>query len=179
MVKKAEIIILNGTSSSGKTSLAKALQNLLDPTYLYLALDTFGDMFPDHYLDVENEDLAAARKNNVLSIMLNYIKFFASSENDLIIDHVLDESSYLLTLVKELSEFNLIFIGVHCPLHVLEKRENIRGDRKIGLARSQYENVHKGINYNFEVDTSQSLPIECALKIIEYLKNDSLFYNTQ
>lgn len=165
-----EIIILNGTSSSGKTSLSRSLQNLLGPTYLYLALDMFGDMFPDHYIDVKNEDLAMIRKNNVLFIMLGFIKYLALSGNNLIIDHVLDESGSVSALIKELSEFNLVFIKVHCPLFVLEKRESIRGDRKIGLARSQYENVHKEIIYNFEVDTSQSSPLEGALKIIEYLK---------
>jgi len=41
------IIFLNGTSSSGKTSIARALQKSLDEPYLYLSVDSFLDMLPE------------------------------------------------------------------------------------------------------------------------------------
>ena len=36
-----QIIILNGTSSAGKTSIAKALQDALEDTYIETGLDRF------------------------------------------------------------------------------------------------------------------------------------------
>ena len=43
---KGNIIFLNGTSSSGKTVIAKALQQILDEPYLHYAVDSFLDMLP-------------------------------------------------------------------------------------------------------------------------------------
>jgi chloramphenicol 3-O-phosphotransferase len=45
------IIILNGTLSSGKTSIVKALQNVLDEPYLEAGIDKFIWMLPHRYLD--------------------------------------------------------------------------------------------------------------------------------
>ena len=45
------ILLLNGTSSSGKTSLVKALQTLLPEPFLDAGLDRFLWMLPKRYLD--------------------------------------------------------------------------------------------------------------------------------
>jgi len=45
-----------------------------------------------------------------------------------------------------------------------------RGDRMIGLARWQYNLVHKGKRYDLEVDTSSTTPMECAALIKEALR---------
>ena len=45
------IICLNGTSSSGKSTIARALQAHLEATFLHVELDTFIDMLPDSMRD--------------------------------------------------------------------------------------------------------------------------------
>ncbi len=50
-VKPSTVIILNGASSSGKSSLLKELQNTLDEPYLNAGLDKFLWMLPSRYLD--------------------------------------------------------------------------------------------------------------------------------
>jgi chloramphenicol 3-O phosphotransferase len=35
----------------------------------------------------------------------------------------------------------------------------------IGLARRQYDRVHKGKSYDFEVDTASATPPKCAMLI--------------
>ncbi|MGO4842853.1 hypothetical protein AB4144_62330, partial [Rhizobiaceae sp. 2RAB30] len=59
-----------------------------------------------------------------------------------------------------LSPFGLCRVGVFAPLDVLEDRERRRGDRLIGLARWQYERVHRDMVYDLEVDTGRSSPDE-------------------
>ena len=44
-----QAILLNGTSSAGKTTLAKALQQRLSEPHLYVALDQYRDSLPDKY----------------------------------------------------------------------------------------------------------------------------------
>ena len=51
------------------------------------------------------------------------------------------------------------------PLEVLEAREASAADRLPGLARWQYPRVHKGIDYDLEVDSSSLTPLECARRI--------------
>jgi chloramphenicol 3-O phosphotransferase len=51
---------------------------------------------------------------------------------------------------------------VFAPLDVLEAREAARGDRMIGLARWQYDRVHKDMTYDLEVDSSRLTAMECA-----------------
>src|SRR4051794_40086860 len=43
------IILLNGASSSGKTTTARALQRLLDEPFLRIDDDNFRDMLPERY----------------------------------------------------------------------------------------------------------------------------------
>jgi chloramphenicol 3-O phosphotransferase len=44
------IIFLNGCSSSGKTTIAKAIQHLSDEPWLLLGIDTFFHMMPSKYV---------------------------------------------------------------------------------------------------------------------------------
>jgi chloramphenicol 3-O-phosphotransferase len=44
-----DIIWLNGTSSSGKTALAKELQNLLDDQFMHVCFDAFYQMLPTRF----------------------------------------------------------------------------------------------------------------------------------
>ncbi|MBZ9659153.1 hypothetical protein LB523_08855 [Mesorhizobium sp. ESP-6-4] len=45
---------------------------------------------------------------------------------------------------------------------MLETRESRRADRLPGLARWQFERVHRGVAYDLELDTSRLMPSECA-----------------
>ena len=48
-MKKGRVIYLNGSTSSGKTTVAKNFELLEKEPYLYLGLDTFIFMFPLFY----------------------------------------------------------------------------------------------------------------------------------
>jgi chloramphenicol 3-O phosphotransferase len=67
-------------------------------------------------------------------------------------------SDYAALLV----DLTLRTVGVFAPLEVLEARERERGDRLIGLARWQYDRVHRGRRYDLELDTSKATAMECA-----------------
>ncbi|MEP4058434.1 MAG: hypothetical protein ABJL70_02210, partial [Parasphingorhabdus sp.] len=46
MAKTGNVIVLNGTSSSGKSTLSRELQRKLNDTYLHCQLDAFWNMTP-------------------------------------------------------------------------------------------------------------------------------------
>jgi chloramphenicol 3-O phosphotransferase len=174
-MNKSNIILLNGTSSSGKTSIAKELQNILDEPYAYLAIDHFIDFLDGYFLEVntfnqseyDNKKREAFHfiKPSMISLFQHFIKSLATSENNVIVDHVILEEKWLKECVELLSELSVTFVGVHCPIEELERRENTRGDRRIGLAKSQLELVHAHAIYDLELDTSVLSSMDCALEI--------------
>jgi len=98
--------------------------------------------------------------------MRHAIAAMAAQGNNLIVDDVMLENEHeeYATL---LSGFETLFVGVFAPLGVLEARERERGDRMIGLARWQYDRVHRGKKYDLEIDSGSLGPLECATLIKE------------
>jgi chloramphenicol 3-O phosphotransferase len=171
-----KIIILNGTSSSGKTSIVKALQTALDEPYLDAGLDRFIWMLPKRYLerplwdDVLGRSSQAGRMGHrLVRGMHRAILALSKAGSNVIADHVLVEPGWLEECIHMFGEMQAYLIGVRCPLEVLEQRERARRDRTLGQAKLQYEVVHAHTVYDVEVDTSISSPEECAQQIIERL----------
>ena len=138
------IITLNGTSSSGKTSIVLALQRILSEPFLNSGIDKFIWMLPERYLDrpLWNEVLGlATQAGNVgykLMTGMHYaIAAFSRTGNSVIAEHVLVEPKWLRECVSLFSELPAFFIAVRCPLQVLELREKARKDRTLGQARAQ------------------------------------------
>lgn len=58
-------------------------------------------------------------------------------------------------------------VAVHCELGELERRELARGDRVIGQARGQFDIVHKGVAYDFKIDTTRLTASDAAERVEE------------
>lgn len=184
---KGSIILLNGVSSSGKSMIANSLQEIMDEPYLIIGLDKFfqlySDAFPKRFnpapipRDISPDERYALLEkcsisNRSSSTFHHFLAAFSKAGNNIIADTVIDTESVLKQCINILGEFPIVFVGVHCPLEELERREQERGDRKLGLAKMQYDRVHAHTIYDVEVDTSNSSPMECAQKIKEATLTD-------
>jgi chloramphenicol 3-O phosphotransferase len=67
--------------------------------------------------------------------------------------------------VRLLAPYRTCVVGVLASLEILECREQKRGDRVIGLARSQLAFAHRNVRYDMTIDTSAMTPTEGALQI--------------
>jgi chloramphenicol 3-O phosphotransferase len=166
------IIILNGASSSGKTSILKALQELLEEPYVDAGLDKFLWMLPERYLErplwddvLGLADRAGPLGHQLVSGMHQAIVALSLAGINVIADHVLVEPDWLLQCIRLFSPLPAFFVGVCCPLEILERREQLRRNRTWGQARVQYDLVHAHGIYDLDVDTSISSPEECARQI--------------
>lgn len=168
-MSNASVIILNGTSSAGKTSIALALQELLDDVYFIYSRDVFQSMFPGH-IWVNNELMKKIGPRMFRGFHAS-IAAFAEAGNHLIVDHVLNRPEWIYECADALSDVDALLVGVRCPIDVAEKRELARGDREIGLVSSQYEIVHAHNLYDVEVDTSLHSSMRCANMVIERMKD--------
>jgi chloramphenicol 3-O phosphotransferase len=176
------IIILNGASSSGKSSLAKSLQAAFPEPFLSAGLDSFLWMLPHRYLDrpLWDDVLGLATEagetgHRLVRGMHRAISELARAGNHVVADHVLVEPSWLADCAMIFAEFPAWFVGVRCPLAVLEERERKRGDRTLGQAAAQHELVHVHGVYDIEVDTSRLTPDECAVIIRRTVESGAPF----
>ena len=157
------IIVLNGTSSSGKTTLARELQAKCHEVYLLCSLDAFWNMTP--------YGIPAGSKNfpNMKQALSKSVRALAETGHNVIVDIVFCGHKTYFELTKELKGLNFSLVKVECSLEELRKREVARGDRTLGLAESQYDSVHEGILYDLNINTQTSSLEECAQKIIDSL----------
>lgn len=173
----ARIVLLNGVGSAGKSSIARALQAIARDPFLHVRMDGFLDMLPERYQDhpdglwfepgrsdggpsvAVGVGPVAAR---ALAGMRHAVAGMAAQGCDLIVDDVLLEPDPYGDM---LAPFRLFRVGVFAPLDVLEARERARGDRTIGLARWQFDRVHRGMVYDLEVDTGSATATDCARRI--------------
>ena len=157
-----DVIVLNGTSSSGKTSLAAALQETLEEIYMHVSIDAFWKAFPQKAFApdvIEQTGLCG------VAGFLRCIATLAGTGNKVIVDLVLADKKWAEECVLLLQPYSTLWVGVQCPLEELERREQARGNRAIGLARQQMHAVHLHVPCDIEVDTLESSPEQCAEKI--------------
>lgn len=178
----SRIILLNGSSSSGKTTLALKLQQILPEPYQHISLDQFRDGMPISHRGlnspagtpgseginvvprlVEGEPVTdvvfGAWGEKVLSGMRRAVGTFHSNGINVIVDDLLFKSEYLADYVKVLDPHQTWFVGVRCKEDVVRQRESQRLGRFPGTAVAHLEQVHShGQPYDLEVDTS-ALPV--------------------
>lgn len=179
----SRIIVLNGVGSVGKSSIARALQDIATQPFLHVSMDSFLDMLPAAYWNHpdgftfetlhETDGPAVAIKTGIVGErtmrgMRRAMAALASEGNNLIIDDVMTGSS-VNDYKSVLAGFAVSYVGVFAPLAILEERERQRDDRMIGLARWQYDRVHQGVTYDLTLDTSRETPAECAARIKDAL----------
>jgi len=163
------IIYLNGTSSSGKTSIAKELQKLRQEPYFYFSIDTLLYSLLDEDLEAIMGKRPYQQKLNWEAIFEGYfasVAALSNTGNNVIADCPVYSEKLGKYFKKHLGSIdNRLTIKIECPLSVLEERERTRGDRAIGVAKGQYEGIHKYLNFDIEVDSSKNSPIEVASAI--------------
>ena len=167
-MEKGKIIFLNGVSSSGKTTLAKSLQERLTEPLFWLAADTFIDMVPEKY---NNPDKPGAMPVCLKAIAMTHhtIKFFSDMGVNVVVEHIFHYKEWVDECVELLHEYPILLVHVTCPIEELRRREKERGNRDIGRAEIQLQRGYSLDTYDITVDTHNNSTEECADKIIEML----------
>lgn len=147
------IILLNGASSSGKSSLARAIQSSIDTPFWHISIDHLRDsgVLPTARIKRGEFDWRTMREAFFLGFERS-LHAYVQAGNDLIVEHIMESEAWLLRLADLLAGQDVFFVGVHCELAELERRELARGDRPLGDARRDYFRIHSYCLYDLEVD---------------------------
>ena len=159
-----EIILLNGSSSSGKSTLAKELQALIEEkrseTYEIVSIDDFLKMTTEEVIYEDDVfEISGSLCKKVMQVF--------DENKGVIIDHVITSERIFDQLKEAVSPNRLWMVKVTCPLEIIRKREQERGDRCLGSAEASYTHVFPKEGYDLTVDTHFMTLPECANKIFE------------
>lgn len=186
------MIVLNGTSSSGKTSIVACLQALLPSPFLAFSVDTFVAALPpeadasaptdtvpidtapiDTVRSVEARHGIAFGADGQVSVDARFRRLelawyqglaaIAAAGVGVILDEVfLGGAASQARLGGAMRAQTVLWVGVTCDLAVAEARETARADRVAGMAASQVDRVHAGVDYDLIVDTTATSALDCA-----------------
>ena len=198
--KPGTIILLNGTATAGKSSLAKAVQEAFPEPYLHLGLDTFIiHVAPRRYNSrgtnsVEGVNLIPIVKGDqpetefrlgpfgqaLMSAMHLSIAAVATNGHNVVVDYCLQDIAWMDEWVSLWAFLPVVLVHVYCPLDVLEVRAASRagagGDRTgaaAGVPRWQFLRGLVHCPYDLTIDTSHMEASAGALLIQRYLDTGS------
>jgi chloramphenicol 3-O phosphotransferase len=165
--------MLNGGSSSGKTTLGRSLQSALPEPWLLLGIDLFIWTLPPELVSdprgLSIHDGVITRGDRFMSLYSGYRNAVAalarSGVNVLLDDLTLDGGVDQQRWDESLRDLDVCWIGVRCAAAIAAEREVGRGSRPPGIARHQADSVHEGVRYDAEVDTGALDPGD-ALKVL-------------
>jgi len=155
------IIVLNGASSSGKSTLARAVQAAMGTPFLHLSSDQWieGGVVPDRRGDDGPFDWVNSMRPRFFDGFHRTIAAMAAAGNDLIVDHVIEYPSWRSQLAELLNGLDVFVVAVLCDLHELERREQHRGDRRPGeaLAHLRENRIHDLGPVDYTIDTTAGI----------------------
>lgn len=165
------IILLNGASSSGKSTLATALQLVLDEPFLHVSSDHLvaAGILPARREEGGPFDWWLQMRPRFFAGFHRCLPALALAGNDLIVDHVIEFASWRHDLARLLTGLDVFLVGVHCDVDELDRRERQRGDRRIGEGRTHVavDRIHTFGPYDLEVDTTAGVTPALASSVVQ------------
>jgi len=183
-----QIIILNGAPRSGKSSIARAIQETFEGVWMNLGVDHFMRMTPERYLPGIGLRPGGERPDLEPLVRTLYLAMYESiaAHSRLGLNVVVDVGHHdaystplgiLPDCARRLNGMPVLFVGVRCAMDaILERRRTtgyLAGDADVGVPqalRLWQAEVHRPGIYDLEVDTSALSAYECAKAISRHLE---------
>lgn len=190
-----KVIILNGPSASGKSSIQREFQKCMMPDlWIKLGIDNLFD-YPLPDITLENmsvwqsknkmrwvEKSVDGSQNPVITLFIgdegekvlygmnSAIQAYAMNGCNIIVDYIGYNEKFLKDLREKLRDVKTYYVAVDISLDALESREEARGTSPRGHARSHYATVYSDIEYDLRVNSEEASAQEIAAKIKEFIE---------
>lgn len=175
-----QIVILNGTPRSGKSSIAAVIQNTFEGVWMNLGVDRFKQMTPQRYQPGIGLRPGGERPDLEPLIMILYRAMYESIalHSRLGLNVVVDVGHHdayavprgiLPACARLLESLPVLVVGVRCPLELVMQRRRVTWPGSLPddgsvpqPIRLWQQAVHVPGIYDLEVDTSVLNPEQCA-----------------
>jgi chloramphenicol 3-O phosphotransferase len=178
------MVILNGPSSSGKTTIATSFRDQrasVGEFWLLVGIDDVLSKLTVQWVDLGYPDGPGRHAADGLRFVptpsglrlevgqvcrrLLHTYHVAAAEGvrsglDVIVDDVIIDAATAQDWRDVLGDLRPTWVGVHCAPDVAIERERTRGDRPIGMTSTQTHNVHRHVEYAFQIDTTTLGPTD-------------------
>ena len=184
-----QIIVLNGSPRSGKSSIAAAIQQTFEGVWMNLGVDWFMRMTPDRYQPGIGLRPGGERPDLEPLVVVLYRAMYEAiaAHSRLGLNVVVDVGHHdtysapqaiLPDCARRLCGLPVLFVGVRCPIEVVMERRRATwgvsdadGGSVPTPVRLWQQAVHAPGIYDLEVDTSVLSPEASADAIRERLKD--------
>ena len=190
------VIVLNGTSSAGKTTLAKAIQTTAEEPYQLFAFDQFRDGLPDRFRGLNSPEgspgydglnVVAAPDDGVVKAYIKLgshaltmlhgmhqaIASFARTGHHVIVDHYVNHPHAAEDLVSTLADIRTTLVRVVCDRPELLRRESLRPGRFPGTAETQRDIMNQCFKYDLTVDSTHTSATILAREVLAFVANQA------
>lgn len=194
-----QIIVVNGPSSAGKSRLCRGLQAAIPAPFLCVGFDDFILFSAPRYYQGADTPNQAARSSftaagvqmrttsapgeplavsaqfgpvfrRLIEAMAPTVRTLVERGNAVIFDHVLHDAAMAESCRQAFEGLDVFWVGVTCPLPLLEARERARGDRVLGRARGLVDVVHRYGEPDLWLDTGSTDPSRCVATVLAALR---------
>jgi chloramphenicol 3-O phosphotransferase len=152
------VVVLNGPSSVGKSSLMAAFADAADTPWAYFDEPVLGRLAAKF--------LAwPASAGPTTEGFLAALASAAASGNQLVVSAAAIEQERFRAALEGVPT---VYVGLHAPLPILLERQRAQADKFGGLAEGSVA-IHDGWVYDLSIDTAACTPSEAARLLSEFL----------
>ena len=157
------VILLNGPSSAGKSTLSKELQKRLrekNKESVIISIDDY--MVTDPKETIYEDDVF-----EIMPAMCRDLKEAVRAGKIVIMDHAITSERIFEAFLDAAKEANALTVKVVCDVEILRQREKERGDRCPGSAEASLQYLWPKDGYDLCVDNGKVSATENAKIILE------------
>jgi chloramphenicol 3-O phosphotransferase len=165
MPRSSKLIILEGPSGSGKSSLSSALQESLLPLiWLSFSMDTLIYTLPPSVLHRCNtaNDWSGVDGKAIGDAALRCLRALVECGNNVIFDLCIPSRQYADAFQSAVQDLSPVMVGVRCDWQEIERRTLQRGDRSLEEAERTFKQQHAFQSYDLVIDTTAIHPEAAA-----------------
>ena len=163
-----QMILLNGPSSAGKSTIAEKLAQKLQQFGAETVVISI-----DNYMKLEpGEEIWEDDVFEIMPDMCRDVTPALRHGKTVIVDHVITSARIYEALLDAAAGFAVTSVLVTCSVEILRRREKERGDRFPGSAETSLQYLYPKEGYDLQIDSGETGPEESADRIMTAVRTD-------